>query len=176
MRGKSWAIDPPAPSVMRSGLLWCQFPGTMTCHVHGRQKARRRYSPRATGAGGHQLLLLQGLTLCVPKSLLCQAGRLETNSARRSKAFSAQIRPIAGLPLDSSRSPSKSSSGALCSQTQQNCLVSHLLWGKDTAPSQAPSSFYTPIFFTSPSALPPPGLRTCRLTSGMGRPSSFTST
>lgn len=73
------------------------------------------------------------------------------------------------MPLDSSRSPSKPSSGALCSQTQQSCLVSHLLWGKDTAPSQGPSSFYNPIFFTSPSALPPPGLRTCHLTSGMER-------
>lgn len=47
MRGKSWATDPPAPSVMRSGLLWCQFPGTMTCHVHGGQaEGKEKVQPK----------------------------------------------------------------------------------------------------------------------------------
>lgn len=52
---ESWGIDPPAPSVMWSGLLWYQFPGTLTCHVHGQshQSNPSGKETRGLAAGSH---------------------------------------------------------------------------------------------------------------------------
>ena len=63
------------------------------------QQARRRYSPRATGTRGHRPLLLQGLRLCIPH--LSVPGQETGSSLYKTKALSAQTRPVAGLPLDS---------------------------------------------------------------------------
>lgn len=177
---ESWGIDPSAPSVLTSGLLWSHFPSTLACHVHGqsnqgnpsgketqrlaagRPAGKEKVQPKSHGGRGTPTA-----SAARPESVSCfspcQAGRLEAHCIRLRPflpdlsygGFATRLSPPAQRP--SALRSNKASWFPTCHGARAPPLLKAL------------SVSTLPIFFTSPSALPTAGLRTSHLASGMGR-------